>query len=364
MIRQLLTLSLGALPWVAASAQPLRGARPEPACNPCVLGFERVATLGRSTDSVFARSLWLFVARNSRGEYVVAPVSSPGRIAMYDSTGRLLKTVGRAGAGPGEYQGIRGLLIDRHDSVHVLDVGNARHTVLSPAGTYVRSTPLPARPFDSLILPDGRLVLQALHPTNEQLGLPLHLVDHQGRLVRSFGAQRPESRPDFPTGDVRRVGIAPGGRIWSAYPYQYRIELWDTTGAFHRVLERKVDWFRPWTKESSSRVEVSRPESTLRDVVEDGQGRLLVVVRVADQHWRPDPSANRTGEGRVLHWSERDKYEDSMVELLDATSGRLIGSVRAPMLVSGVLPGGLVYSRRQDDAGDYIDVWRVVVRQP
>lgn len=66
-------------------------------------------------------------------------------VHVFDSVGGLVRTIGRAGAGPSEFNGLRALEI-RADSVLVVDEGNARMQVITLDGSYVRSERLPPSP--------------------------------------------------------------------------------------------------------------------------------------------------------------------------------------------------------------------------
>src|SRR5690606_22683445 len=59
------------------------------------------------------------IARDAQGHYYVA--ADDGILVKYGADGRLLRPVGRRGAGPGEYEMIRNVVIDTQGTVYVLD---------------------------------------------------------------------------------------------------------------------------------------------------------------------------------------------------------------------------------------------------
>ena len=69
--------------------------------------------------------------RRSDGTILVAN-SGAAELALFDSSGRFVKTVGRKGQGPGEFQGPIAVFAWRADSVVVFDPANLRWTVLDP----------------------------------------------------------------------------------------------------------------------------------------------------------------------------------------------------------------------------------------
>lgn len=60
-------------------------------------------------------------------------------LRMFDATGRHLRTVGRAGSGPGEYDAANGIAWIDDDTLLVVDQRGGRYTVLSRDGEHVRS---------------------------------------------------------------------------------------------------------------------------------------------------------------------------------------------------------------------------------
>jgi hypothetical protein len=63
-------------------------------------------------------------------------------LRIFGPDGSLLKTVGRKGSGPGEFQAANGLVIGPDGRVVVNDPPSARFTVLGPDGDYLESRPV------------------------------------------------------------------------------------------------------------------------------------------------------------------------------------------------------------------------------
>jgi hypothetical protein len=61
------------------------------------------------------------------------------QVRFYDARGRHLRTVGRSGAGPGEYANANGLVVSPTGEIIVKDVDNARFTFLTSTGDFVRT---------------------------------------------------------------------------------------------------------------------------------------------------------------------------------------------------------------------------------
>ena len=62
-----------------------------------------MATLGSAEGTISPGDFQTGVTRDSRGRYYLAPTVDLAVMAVYDSNGRFLQTIGRQGQGPGEY---------------------------------------------------------------------------------------------------------------------------------------------------------------------------------------------------------------------------------------------------------------------
>lgn len=105
-----------------------------------------------------------------------------GRVLRFGRSGRLLWSFGRPGEGPAEFRHPRDLHVDPAGRTWVLDVRNARLTVITPDGTLAFLVPLDDLGFlpDRFVpVPGDRAVL--LDPGGDR---PLVRVDRRGRVVR------------------------------------------------------------------------------------------------------------------------------------------------------------------------------------
>ena len=87
-------------------------------------------------------------------------------LRMFDSSGAFVRTIGREGAGPGEFENVRTIGI-LHDTLWALDYGTMRFSFFSLSGEFVRSRPARAAvsrdrteipPFPTRILSDGSIM--------------------------------------------------------------------------------------------------------------------------------------------------------------------------------------------------------------
>ena len=121
---------------------------------------EEMLRIGRAEGAdgpdLFARIAALTVDPAGR-IYVLE--SQTQEIRVFDSAGRHVRTFGRKGGGPGEFQDARGLAWDREGNLWVVDQRNNRYTVFDTTGTLRRTMPRPGtgvfRNWEGGFGPDG-----------------------------------------------------------------------------------------------------------------------------------------------------------------------------------------------------------------
>lgn len=101
-------------------------------------------------------------------------------IVVLDSLGAPLATIGRRGAGPGEFTMPRAVTVEG-DSVRVADPMNGRFQVLTTAGAYARSVPSPAAAASGAVAfrPDGSSLV-ALNGRDGALAIRVSPTGGQG----------------------------------------------------------------------------------------------------------------------------------------------------------------------------------------
>jgi hypothetical protein len=134
---------------------------------------------GRVMDATLDHRGRLFVA-DDRNHHVV----------VFGPRGEYVASIGRQGAGPGEFQAPWLVAADARDSVFVWDNGLARISVFGPDLRYARSFQVPPQWLMNGLrfLPDGRLVVAA-YGRNEPGGL--HVLSRTGQVERTFGPRPP-----------------------------------------------------------------------------------------------------------------------------------------------------------------------------
>jgi hypothetical protein len=225
----------------------------------------------------------LYAVGLSTGEVVVADGGSR-EIRYFDSNGLAVRSVGRAGRGPGEFSVISGLLRIRGDTLLVRDETGGRITWLDSSGGVVRveGRPPPRSFHEGIMLLDG------------------------SRVVPMFGAlQEPTERGivwrptadlafvAHPAGDVQVLGVYRGPEqvIGSLAGVPLRREtLFATNGSIRSVAIGDTEAF----------------DVALYDLTDSATVRLRMRIRRAEG---PDPITQEDIE--TWRKSLRERYHDS-----------------------------------------------------
>ena len=156
----------------------------EPAsAHPAALKLSRAAAIGEaegSDPSTFSNISAVVLVRD-RSIYVVDPLYP--RIEQFDANGRLLRKIGRKGAGPGEFL-VPTLATTLGAGLAVYDQQLNRITFFDSAGTAVRTTPLRRGWYPTSMngLQDGSLLLTPRFPDT----LALIQIDSDGQVLRQL----------------------------------------------------------------------------------------------------------------------------------------------------------------------------------
>ena len=325
----------------------------EPECRGCRIELVDIVTLGDTTDTSSvvpnAAGRECMVGKLSTGEYVLSGIVGGGFLNVYSDQGKLVRTIGRKGAGPGEFRSGLRIAVGSGDTLYVLDDGNARIQVVSATGEYARVFPARDRYRSFTLLPDDRLLAFRL-PSSRDDRL-FRGFDREGREVMSFGApQQPDSALDL---ENWLVAKAPGGRFWTASIWSYELRRWNSPDSLDLTVIRKADWFSSPSVFSADVYVRVPPPPLLLHAWEDDRGRLWTYTAVADPNWQPGMGMRVTPE-----WQE--KVFDTIIEAIDLSSGRLLASHRFPSRLAPLCGSPLMYTVVELPDGDL----RVRVLEP
>lgn len=319
----------------------------------CEIVLTKVVTLAEGgPDGSLHGSAPLTVVQDPRGHFLV-PTGDRRQVAVFTTTGTLITRLSLLD--PSE----RAVALSASGDGPVLAwIFPAGRTLAINADLTVSAWPWLLPYLPAFIRADkAAIVAQQIH-SPDLIGYPLHLVGVDGRVVRSFGTETPEYRADLRLLLERVAAPAADGSVWAAAPGRYVIERWNpATGAKVSGLPVRSDWF----VESSSypRDNRTRPKPVIRALWER-DGLVWVLIQDADTAWKPGEELEQP-----LVPALRNALSDSVLEVIDPATARVIASERFPFVLFGRPPQALLGSYAFTPAGAPagVDVWRPVLRR-
>jgi hypothetical protein len=318
-------------------------------CKTCAITVAPPLPLGDADGAgAIVSNPWL--ACSSKGTFAATNGAQPSEILFFDARAHFQSTVGRKGAGPGEFRAAFPIRFDPFDSLHVFDASNGRRTVIGPDRKVVRSEPFALRISGAVFLRDNGLIVQARPAMPGANDLPLHLVDHAGAIKRSFGIEKPDARPDISALiNSRRIAPSRNG-VWSLAQNEYRLDEWSADARLLRTLRVPTPWFVPWTTDADD----APPNPVLIAVQEDRDGMLWTLSTVADKRYR----AVKVGTPQSQMPPDIEQY-DAILETIDPARNTVLASVRLDQPMRGFACEHTMYAFNNDGNSDpRIDVYR------
>lgn len=322
------------------------------ACARCTITVKPLTTMRPPEDVVADRPR--LVSTDNAGRYWVLFEQEPP--AVYESNGRFHKTVGRKGAGPGEYV-IPDHLLVVGDSVVVLDVGTARATVVDSTLAPRRYLSVPWQVLHPAAIDWPRAVIgSAIRDQRAASPDPLQVISFAGSNAvanKSFGGRVAPTAGFSAFSATHLVAQSSPGRIWAAWEYGYDISEWTTDGTLVRAYQRRPPWF---LSEAPSRIgtPTRAPDSFVRGIERDASGLLWVFLRTPKTTWKDGWPAMQPGQREVMSQSfDHGKMWATTIEVIDPDAGRVVARQVIDRLIISAMPGRRVafFSRDADELG-------------
>ena len=353
---RLLVVVTGAIPGAATSQDSLMIRDAEAVCTSCRLSFQLEATYRVPGSEAALVSPFVFALDSEQRLYFNDPTGTVG-IRVFNRGGGFMRTTGRGGQGPGEFAQLSAITFDGLDTLHAF--GNA-HWVFDAAGRHVRTVSTPGYLWvrRALRLRDGTYVLVAAGESGTAAGQPFHVTNGSGSIVASFGRpSRVLARSEWT--EMRALVQSTDDAFIAASANSYRLEEWSTSGRLKRVLRREAGWFRDW---SSWDLRTSQPPPPrLLGLAYDRSGRIWTLSVVPSARWIAPKQSG--GEIRRLSVADLQETYDSVIEVIDSNSGRLIASARvSQMFVALIAPGIAVENVEDDRTGEvFVRRWNIAL---
>lgn len=313
-------------------------------CAACSITRTTVVRLGSSSLEGEIAEKPLHVREGPRGEYWVLTDLMPPRV--YAATGAYLRTVGRKGRGPGEYESPSDVVWLPGDSILVIDGLARRATVLAPGGRparYVQDVP----PMHGTTILSWPTRVLAFASTAARGGAvpPYRLVNFAGEQAvnepvaqASGAATYPGPRPP----DWHHVARSRDGRVHVATTRAPFIHEWAEPGRVRRTFVRSASGF-PAEGASAIGTPESPPPTTVAGLDVDDAGRIWLFKHVAAPTWRNGwadvPRGAREAPVRLF---DMPALMNTEIEVIDPVRGVVLARAQLPGFTIAVLRGGRV----------------------
>ncbi|MFN2317253.1 MAG: hypothetical protein ABR551_06740 [Gemmatimonadales bacterium] len=176
-------------------------------------------------------------------------------------------------------------------------------------------------------------------------------------MVReSFGVDVPVYRNDNLHIVNRAIASDGSGRVWAIPRLRYEPTLWSTSGKMVE-LHRRAAWFPAQVAVQSPGRERA-PTPWVTNAWHDGVEHLWILLHVPDANWRP-PRPGSIPSGERIAPIDLDREYDTILEVINTTTGQLLVTQRYDALVKNLLPGGYAVHYREDARGEpFLDIWQ------
>ncbi|MFN2317368.1 MAG: hypothetical protein ABR551_08560 [Gemmatimonadales bacterium] len=284
---------------------------------------------------------------DSQGRYAVASPFEIGEIIIYDASGRFVRTVGRRGGGPGEFEAITRLRFGPGDSLHVVQE-NGRYSLFSPSLDHVRSVTFPARVFSFALGSSGQIV--ASSPAAGGGGqYAVQVFSQAGDRLHAFDEVAGSSGSAM----RRYVAVGPDGGIWTLQLDRYEIRSYDNQGMLRATYRGRRSWISEEPLPQRLDLTTTPPPGQMAGITVDAAGRVWVFAAVADANWRPiQPQGGPPAVSTIY---------DTLVEVFDPRSGAIVGHARMDHMVFPLGAGRAHGSLPQPDGDERIHIWNVTL---
>jgi hypothetical protein len=322
------------------------------------LAIELVRTIGDvdTDDENLAFDSPLDMAVDPAGNAFILD-SGNKRIQVFGPDGQYLRTIGRRGQGPGEFESLSSISIDRQGNFHVLDSAQRRIQVFTPRGEVLKTTPITKLRIDRMrILGSGPIVAKVsiifgMGGVAKEKAQPklVNLLGPDLEVVGEFGEP-------FDYGDemTNRIGnswyfdVDGEDHICLCFVYQNRIERYTPEGKLLWRADRELSY-------STKLIEKGRQEVTANStryfapklnrvtdaLAADEKGRIWVVTR--DRQIRKEEEVTIMVSGSVAGGSTRKVVGDTDMRTTDmyklevfGPDGVLLGAIPVTHFVDGI----------------------------
>lgn len=326
-------LAVAGIPAAAplATAQDTINVSGEATCPDCLIVLDTVVTIGGLDGPGLETVHPLSMVAVDRRNRIYIGIYRPPSISVFDASGRFIRSFGRAGEGPGEYQSISHINAGPR-YIHVFDRDNGR-TMLDYDFNVVRVDPFPGQILNTVVLQSDAVAFSAVVGTRQQAGYRFHMLDTLGAFM------------SFHVGGGEGFSAAADDEsLWFVAMDRNEVFRWDLDPQpkLARVFRRTVTEFDRHLH--------------LGPLDWPGVGNNAI-RRGADGLWivwsAPDPEAPERRRGASIPPpGSRNEFVDGLIDLVDTATGLTVARYRGDSSLKGFAYGSrYVVAYQETEAG-------------
>jgi hypothetical protein len=324
---------------------------PKALSSQLALSFRKLVTLSFGADAPLGLTSRSVPVRLADGGYLVAPLTDVGRLARFDSAGKLVHLLGRRGEGPGEFGGV----------ITMMSSGNGRVTIIDNLRVTQLAVSKEAESVEKQIVGSG---FEVATPVGKGEFLTTTLLLPSSRLP-AFRLRNGDSLNTSRTfadpfrdldGDIVARHIAPAGdgHVVISAVTAYEFATLDVSTGQWTLLKVSAPPFksRRFLQVDRRQADVARPYSRVLALAMAGKDTLLVLYSMARKDWAPNPPPNATRERAPISPTDMPNYMDYYIDVLDVRTGVSLARQVLPGQILGFVTPRIAFGYRAMPDGD------------
>jgi hypothetical protein len=308
------------------------------------------------------------VDRDSAGNIYILDTRA-SQIFKIGPDGKFIKTIGRPGQGPGEFQGAFSMDIDAQDLIHVFEAMNRRIQILDAEGRSLRTIKLTSLAIHQIrrlpgarIVKGGGLSLRDLMDPAKTIPPLIEILDFDGNAVAAFADAH-----DYK--DVNVNGMAnnfsldvdASGGVTAAFQYQNRIERYAPDGKILWRADRELAYGTEVLDkgfinrgERGTSIQSPRMNMVSGGVAVDGKGHIW--VNTWNRQMTPEEQTSRVSVGGSVSKVKQGRIARMDIHKLEifGSDGVLLGAIPLAHLAHGIrICGDALFIWDREEAAVY-----------
>jgi hypothetical protein len=314
--------------------------------------LELVRTIGGldETDTNLAFGAPYDVLRDSAANIYVLDVRN-GHVQKLDAGGKYVKTIGRRGQGPGEFQSPFSMDIDSADNLYIFDAMGRKIEVFS-----AESKPINTIKFETYgnhmirrlksreFVKGGSLFLRDLMDSAKKLPKLVSIVDRDGRTIKTFG-EAAEYKDALVNSSANSFYFDKDGQenISLSFWYQNRVEKYAPDGTLLWRADRPLNYGtdvidKGFIHRDERGTGIQQPTLNMvsMGVAADAAGRTW--VNTFDRQMKPEEQGATLSVGGVTRTTKQANIEKMDIHKLEifGPDGVLLGEIPLNHLAHGI----------------------------